>query len=165
MKLRSIILASIAVLPIATSPVSWATGGSMGAQPQPQAPPPQTQRPTEGELWQQLDQTMQNVQRKREQEAEAERIERGISQHPSGGPMSRGEMEANREHFLEKNRAAERRLSSVVHKREALVNDMLKMYSKHPSPGLADAIKRNSEKLSTERNELNKSRQFIERNR
>lgn len=160
MNTRSIILAATAAFSLVSSPVSWSEG-PMGTQPA----HPQNQRPpSEGELWENLDQTLKNVQRKRELEAEAERIERGGGQHRGDGPMSRGERESDREHFVGKSRAAERRLSSVVHRRQKLVNDMLNMYSKHPSPGLKQAIKRNSQKLSAEREELERTRGFIRRN-
>ena len=169
--MKSVVITIIAAAALSAAPQpSWcADPGQMhsGGQPpsQGQHPMPQGQRPPEGELWQQLDKTMEAVRQKQAQQAEAERIERGGDRPPGSGPMSRGERESDRQHFLERNREKEAVMKVKVQKRQKLVNDMLRMYSKQPSPGLKQAIDRNSQKLSAEREELQRSREFIQRNR
>lgn len=161
-------VAAVALSLVSPYPTWTADPGGMhgGGQPPPSHQPgPQGQRPPEGELWQQLDKTMDAVRQKQAQQAEAERIERGGDRPPGSGPMSRGERESDRQHFLEKHRETEAVMKVKVQKRQKLVNDMLKMYSKNPSPGLKEAIDRNSRKLSAEREQLERSREFIHRNR
>lgn len=164
MKMRKIISVTALIVSLTNPSLTWSQHMGGHQPPSHSQPPVQGQRPPEPNVWDSLDQTMDAVQRKREREAEAERIERGGGAHRPDGPMSRGERDSDRSHFLDKHRANERKMSVVVQKRQKLVNDMLNMYTKKPSPGLKEAIDRNSRKLSAEREELQRSRDFIRRN-
>ena len=144
-------------------------GGSPPAGSQ-QYPVPQAQPsprgPSEGEVFDQLDATLRAVQRKRELEAEAERIERsGDVDRSLDRPLSRGERESDREHFARKGKAEARRLSSSVKSRKVLQEKMIRLYQRNPSKGLSDTIKKNNEQLRREQDEFRRTRDFLERNR
>jgi hypothetical protein len=115
------------------------------------------------DIWDALDHTLDAVGRHNQQTSEAIRGERNVPPPERG--LSASERAANQAYFLQKHMQREKQLAAEYQKQQMLLNNLVKLHQKHPSPGLQQSIIQNSKKLKNTRDECAKSSAYIKRHK